>query len=1390
MKKKILSCILAAAMSLVQLTGVFAETTTPENTENNTASHSAGIETLDGKKVIFIGNSHTYRGMTVIEKDLTVVDQESRSNDTGYFYQMCKANGIDVSVTNWTFSGHALFHTFGGNACTHSGACNGVNHEEYLTDRYFDYVFINSATGTNSEPQFFDNVTYITNFFKEVNPDVKVIILGTASSYGLNQTNTAYPGVTGSYKELEDMGVIIADWGRLVSGVVNKEYTVPGAEKKYTKSSFIVSDGYHANALTGYITTLFAYCAVTGEKAEGQPYSFYNDTSLNSKFDIPSYISTYYTNGTSDTNFHEIFKSEADMTGIQKLTDFVLEEKSYLEKDLVTSLSKDGVALRIGLLGDTHITKEGTYADLSQKAISTLNKIGGMDVLGLTGDVVWQDGELSEVPYDILNGLLAEGNISNTAEGGTPYIYAVGNHEYLYGDNNKESCAEAVALFEEKMGQKLDCHKEYNGYHVITGAAYSHNFAWTDGTLNTNEEWIMDEIKAIEASEDYNPKEPIFLIMHYPIAGSVHRGINNFASKHTEEFIDFLSQRPNIVNISAHTHLELQLPQTICQDLGFTAFQAPVTGDLTSVLKKQQLAFIDVTTDNKVKIYKIDLTTNKYIGEPWEIDIPAGVDGFKYTDAVRADNTQTPVFDENAEIEFTSIGNYSATITFPTGTVEAKNGQQDNYVRSHRITVTNKETGEVAKKLSFDADFVIVPQPATLTREITELDLATDYIVTVEPMSMFGFYGEPLTAEFRTSGKVYEEALSDPIKLKFDQTLVGEVTDDAGTTSYDELSSSNILLRQGEYFTYTVNVGEGQQIEEAGLYKLTYNYASKRDATVASYVKWQGLDNYINGDKALILPSSGGYGAYTAGDGEAIVQFREGANTLKIAITALAYNDGIYMKAPSLRKVTSATYIDNPINTSVYNAVNGTNGTGTGSITSNIAKSTYQTSSMLTFREGDYVVASVMVPATAAYEIDISAKSDKSLPSSSFKIAYTDESLEAAAALTTYTHSSGSIELTAAWQTIGMGDAVVLEKGKIYYFKIMASNVGRSHISQLSNLRLTDNGEYGTNADLASLTVSDGLFGESFDKAVTEYTVYADMPENGKITLDATVDMEGATVTGTGEISVNYGINEKVPVVVTSQNGKVTKTYNVTFVISKNHASLGCTNAKMYVGSEAEGKDVSKLFNGTGVVKNNGSSGAGFGVGYSKSAYIVIDLGAEYDLYSFTWERTNQGHSVKGITIWGSNDPNFATYEALGSTYDTVTDGDKASDSLTHKIMTTTLTASDSYRYVRINKPSGTGKDFYPVKMDLYGTPVIASEVSELTETVTVPSSLYAVGDKVIAASYDADGKITGVKFADAENAESTEVVLTKQNADDTVKVMVWNSFDLLVPRGNVNTIQ
>lgn len=295
-------------------------------------------DTLDGKKIIFIGNSYTYYGQTVLEKTQKVLKQEDRINDKGYFYQLCQDNGMDVQVTNWTFGGHSLQYLFGG-SCSAGRGCDGVDHASYLTDRNYDYVVIQPGNGERHDEVGVKNIEMVMDFFKEGNPNTKFVLLIPYSFYGkIGSSGNIYlmKNCLNSLKTFASQGVIIVEWGKLVMDVLYNGVEVPNATVEYTKNTFVVSkDNYHPSVLSGYITTLMTYCAITGQKAQGKTYDFCNDPALRGSekpefFDFEQFEMKYYVGGTTgSTNFDEVFASERDMKGIQKLIDRNLFAKAY-----------------------------------------------------------------------------------------------------------------------------------------------------------------------------------------------------------------------------------------------------------------------------------------------------------------------------------------------------------------------------------------------------------------------------------------------------------------------------------------------------------------------------------------------------------------------------------------------------------------------------------------------------------------------------------------------------------------------------------------------------------------------------------------------------------------------------------------------------------------------------------------------------------------------------------------------------------------------------------------------------------------------------------------------------------------------------------------------------
>jgi len=293
---------------------------------------------LDGKKVLFVGCSYTYYGGTVIKSGDYIHSQAERANDQGYFYQLCKANGAQVEVTDWCYGGHDLTDLFDG-SCDATQSDKGYDHLADLTDRWFDYVILQEIKepGNWSAEDYFQNVKGIMDLFRQVNPEVKFLYNVHDGVYTGNYSKAWKDSV----RLIEQEGATIVDWGTLVWDVANGKVTVPGAVQQYNKSSFIVSqsasDGYHPNLLSGYLSALMTYCAITGETAVGQNYDFCLDFPLDdSYFDLKAFSIAYYWWDDPSTaaderksNLEQIFRSPEDMTGLQTLADTYLAKGSW-----------------------------------------------------------------------------------------------------------------------------------------------------------------------------------------------------------------------------------------------------------------------------------------------------------------------------------------------------------------------------------------------------------------------------------------------------------------------------------------------------------------------------------------------------------------------------------------------------------------------------------------------------------------------------------------------------------------------------------------------------------------------------------------------------------------------------------------------------------------------------------------------------------------------------------------------------------------------------------------------------------------------------------------------------------------------------------------------------
>ena len=328
--KKLLSLLLALTL-LVSLSACGASTDAPttEPVQTTTAAPTeattpqASIDALQGKRILFVGNSYTYYGRVVINQGYDVLTQKERTDNRGMFYYMCKEKGIDVEVTNWVFGGHDLTDTLG-HCCTMTEtSCAGVDHLSYLTDPNFDYVCLQPYFEDEYTGDMVSHLQPMMDFFRAANPDVKFLLLVPHMTFVRNFD------WRNDFAALADVGVTICNWGGMLDDIVNKRVEVPGGTQQYFFGSFVISqnekDGHHQNLLVGYLTAQMVYCAITGESAVGQPYTVADDSSLHPEFDMEAYQEKYYTYEPI-TNFVDIYRSESDMNGLQQLIDRYLAQ--------------------------------------------------------------------------------------------------------------------------------------------------------------------------------------------------------------------------------------------------------------------------------------------------------------------------------------------------------------------------------------------------------------------------------------------------------------------------------------------------------------------------------------------------------------------------------------------------------------------------------------------------------------------------------------------------------------------------------------------------------------------------------------------------------------------------------------------------------------------------------------------------------------------------------------------------------------------------------------------------------------------------------------------------------------------------------------------------------
>ncbi len=265
---------------------------------------------LHGKKLLFAGNSMTYYGEVVINDEGSPTDRE------GIFSKLAKSFGDEIQVTNFTFGGAGfsdgrkkplvdglpeeyanygliqlmqIFHP------GYVGNPQGLEVEDFYKQ---DYVILQQRG--ESLASTYDDAFRIAAMFPK---GVRFVALQTHYDAKRPVTHDCLS------RFARDIGGIAVDWGTLVCDISENKYA-GHLKRTYQRSDFVITkDRVHPSFLSGYITALMLYCALTGkpEAAIGADHSFVRN------------VTEWYYTSPEDTTLPQILADREEMARIQEL---------------------------------------------------------------------------------------------------------------------------------------------------------------------------------------------------------------------------------------------------------------------------------------------------------------------------------------------------------------------------------------------------------------------------------------------------------------------------------------------------------------------------------------------------------------------------------------------------------------------------------------------------------------------------------------------------------------------------------------------------------------------------------------------------------------------------------------------------------------------------------------------------------------------------------------------------------------------------------------------------------------------------------------------------------------------------------------------------------------
>lgn len=297
----------------------------------------------------------------------------------------------------------------------------------------------------------------------------------------------------------------------------------------------------------------------------------------------------------------------------------------------------------------------------------------------------------------------------------------------------------SLSLFTDLTGQPSDYHNVVGGFHFIGLSASAEP---GEHYSEYQRVWLKEQLE--EAVKD-DPEKPIFVTHHEHVSDTVF-GSGELDGWGLEYFKDILSEYPQVVDFSGHSHYPLNDPRSIWQG-DFTAVgtgalkYAEFTVDGKNRVhpdgykKIAQMWIVEVNAENEVRLRGYDALNSVLLCE-YLIKNPSDKENRQYTPEKQQAAASAPTFAENAELKVKkSFGKYTVT-------VPAAQSTDSNPVFLYRYSVLDESGNEVSSEYIMNNSWL----GKTYERVSFKLKAESGSTVRVVAENAYKMQSEPLTA--------------------------------------------------------------------------------------------------------------------------------------------------------------------------------------------------------------------------------------------------------------------------------------------------------------------------------------------------------------------------------------------------------------------------------------------------------------------------------------------------------------------------------------------------------------------------------------------------------------------------------------------------------------------